>query len=126
MSALKSLRRLSTAPLLIAKYHIKLAYNRIKYRNYPNRLKRAIEMTTQSHRNRLTMKLEKKYKNFIKQQKIAIDSAYYDLPHEHPKNIWIYWAQGIENAPDIVKVCVQSAIDKFKGGGVEYCSLIRR
>ena len=124
MSAFKGLRRLSTAPLLIAKYHIKQMYNRIKYHNYPNRLKRAIEMTTQSHRNRLTMKLEKKYKNFIKQQKTAIDSAYNDLPHEHPKNIWIYWAQGIENAPDIVKVCVQSAIDKFNGGGVEYRSLI--
>ena len=31
-----------------------------------------------------------------------------DYPRDIPKTVWIYWAQGETNAPDIVKRCIES------------------
>ncbi len=31
--------------------------------------------------------------------------------------VWIYWAQGLENAPDMVKCCINSIISVFKNAG---------
>lgn len=35
-----------------------------------------------------------------------------------PKNIWICWFQGVENAPDIVKMCIACQLQKICGGKV--------
>ena len=47
-----------------------------------------------------------------------VDYSDYDRPINkagHNDIIWIYWKQGIDNAPDIVKKCVQSSLMYNKG-----------
>lgn len=41
------------------------------------------------------------------------------LPHCKSKKIWVYWAQGFDHAPNLVKFCVQSVIDKMGSIGYE-------
>lgn len=47
-------------------------------------------------------KLEKKYRDIIKE---GVDS---NLPKVRSNTIWVCWLQGIENAPDLVRACVNS------------------
>ena len=50
-----------------------------------------------------------------------------ELEHVHPKVIWFCWLQGLENAPDIVKVCYHSVerhlvkeIESLRGSSEKY------
>lgn len=52
------------------------------------------------------LRMKRKYGKFEK--KYSLRSC------ENPKIVWICWLQGIENAPNIVKVCYESVISNFK------------
>lgn len=51
----------------------------------------------------LIMELDKKYKGEVE---------------EAEKIVWVYWKQGIENAPDIVKICVNSMCQNIEGAKI--------
>ena len=38
-----------------------------------------------------------------------------NVPRALPRTIWMYWAQGLDDAPEIVKICVQSWRDQNPG-----------
>lgn len=52
--------------------------------------------------------LAKKYHKYAVEIKKDIDVNYDNLPHENPDKIFVCWLQGMENAPDIVKICYNS------------------
>lgn len=58
-------------------------------------------------------RLKKKYKKQISdlKERITVEDA--TLPHEHEKIIWIMWLQGMDNAPEIVRMCYRSILDNF-------------
>ena len=62
--------------------------------------------------------LKKKYRKQIIQFKQRIIEEDASLPHDHEKIIWIMWQQGMDNAPELVRMCYRSILngfsDKFK------------
>ncbi len=56
--------------------------------------------------------LEKKYKDFWPAYKLSKEMP--ECKEQLRNKIWICWWQGIENAPEIVKACVES-IKRFSG-----------
>lgn len=58
-------------------------------------------------------KLKKRYLKFALQRRAELDRADADLSHENSNIIWGLWWQGIENAPDLVKVCHRSIKDRL-------------
>lgn len=50
-------------------------------------------------------KLERRYRKKLLEIESNYDST---LPHNNCKKIWVCWLQGIDNAPEIVKVCYKS------------------
>lgn len=55
--------------------------------------------------------LRKIYKKQLSTLKKNIDDEYDLLPHVNSRKIWVCWMQGIENAPQVVKVCYQSILE---------------
>lgn len=53
--------------------------------------------------------LERKYKSAMNKSPEGLN--FKEIKCENP--IWIYWKQGIENAPDIVKACINSVKEKY-------------
>lgn len=65
----------------------------------------ALEILRLSTQLKAKQKLEKIYRSSLEK----FDSEYQDaLPHETSNKIWICWFQGLENAPELVKKCVES------------------
>lgn len=52
------------------------------------------------------------YKKF---KKTIINSNYYEINDKINKTIWVCWLQGIEQAPELVKVCYNKLKKSFKG-----------
>lgn len=57
-------------------------------------------------REKVCPMLVAKYKHIIHESKARYEAE--ALPHEHPKVVWWCWLQGEENAPEIVKACLNS------------------
>ena len=60
----------------------------------------------------------KKYKQIKKKYSQFLSKIDYPAPQygsERNKNIWICWFQGLENAPEIVKTCVNSVYEHMQG-----------
>ena len=60
--------------------------------------------------NKVINYLEKNYDSLIQKYMHQVSSSNKDIPNI----IWVCWWQGLENAPEIVKVCFES-IKKFAG-----------
>lgn len=62
--------------------------------------------------------IQDKYKNFIENFKseLSVDknNKFEQIPKEHMP-IWVCWLQGMENAPEIVKCCVNSIVANVVG-----------
>lgn len=70
----------------------------------------ALEILRLSTQLKVRQKLEKKYTDALK----AFDQKYDEsLPHQASNRVWICWLQGMENAPDLVRKCYQSALDNL-------------
>lgn len=72
------------------------------------RSKRALELLRLTVSLKVQERLRRKYGKYL-------ISTRYDstLIHEESKVIWIFWWQGIESAPNLVKGCYRSVIDNF-------------
>lgn len=76
-------------------------------------IKQAIRKVCEPHnfKNRTAFELEVEYriyKKMAKKYKDIIENANYKVSHEKSNLIWTCWLQGEENAPDIVKICINS------------------
>lgn len=68
--------------------------------------KKSLEIVRNSVDNKILAKLRKKYKKFIRENKEKISQN--SVNREHSNKVWFLWLQGIEQAPDIVKICYSS------------------
>lgn len=68
--------------------------------------KKSLEILRLSINNRLLNKLRRSYKNKI--DRLVEDYSNNQFEHKSTKTIWVCWLQGIENAPDLVKICLKS------------------
>lgn len=59
---------------------------------------------------KIKKRLEKKYYKASNVSPTGLN--FKDIDNDNP--IWVYWNQGIDNAPDIVKTCINSVRQKFK------------
>lgn len=67
--------------------------------------RKALEIVRLSTELKVQKRLEKKYINILKQ------FPYEKIKHKESKSnktVWICWLQGMDNAPDLVKVCYES------------------
>lgn len=70
----------------------------------------ALEILRLSANLKIRQKLEKQYKSKL----IQFDRDFGDaLPHVQSDKVWICWFQGLENAPELVRKCVQSVRDNM-------------
>ncbi|MCG0638143.1 polysaccharide biosynthesis protein [Lactiplantibacillus plantarum] len=69
-------------------------------------------------RHKIVLKyIYKDYENIIKKYAGFKDEKY-SLKKTNKKIIWIFWWQGISNAPVIVKMCIKSVIDNNKAATI--------
>jgi len=66
---------------------------------------KALEILRLSVQFKIYNKLKRRYQKVFKEVD-AIDFS--KLPQEQSNKVWICWLQGIENAPEIVKLCYES------------------
>ena len=57
-----------------------------------------------------TRKLVRKYKKTAQKLKIDIDNKYTELTIKDKNKIFVCWLQGMESAPDLVKMCYRSLL----------------
>lgn len=64
---------------------------------------------------KIQKKLQKKYSFVFK----SIDKEYvYSLPHDTTRIVWIFWWQGMDEAPSVVKICYQSVLSHLRDWNV--------
>lgn len=73
--------------------------------------RKSMEITRQAINNKILKKLRSKNKKFIKQ--FVEKNDFKDKPHEISNKIWVAWFQGEENAPILVKKCLESIRSNF-------------
>lgn len=71
----------------------------------------ALEILRLSANFKVKQKLEKKYKLLLSDYDKFID---YNLPHMQSNKVWICWFQGIDKAPELVKICYESLKKNLK------------
>lgn len=67
--------------------------------------KKALEILRLSAQFKIKKNLEKKYKNEIS---YFLEEYNNDISHDISNKVWVCWFQGIDNAPSLVKRCVES------------------
>lgn len=68
--------------------------------------KKSLEIVRNSVDNKVLNRLRRKYAKDALKIKSLIDSKEYSYRKENV--VWVCWFQGIENAPDVVKTCIES------------------
>lgn len=71
--------------------------------------KKSLEIVRLSINNKVLCRLRKKYKCFIADYL----QTYVPLKSSQTHKVWVCWLQGIDHAPDLVKVCYQSLVDNL-------------
>lgn len=71
--------------------------------------------------SRTNKKLQERYKDFILKRKYYYDSL--DFVHEHSSFVWTGWLQGFDNAPKLVKACVESMKQNLAGRKIMLISM---
>lgn len=67
--------------------------------------KTGLELLRMSVELKLKQKFTKKYAYAVKE---FVSNNQDDIPHVHNKTVWVLWWQGMDKAPDVVKVCFAS------------------
>lgn len=67
-------------------------------------------------RNAVELKIQNKLRKKFRKEIAGLHHQTKDSPSIQPTNktIWIFWWQGIEDAPEIVKICYQSVVEHMK------------
>ncbi|MDE7095373.1 MAG: capsular polysaccharide synthesis protein, partial [Anaeroplasmataceae bacterium] len=73
--------------------------------------RKSMEITRQAINNKILKKLRSKNKKFIRQ--FVEKNDFKDKPHQISNKIWVAWFQGEENAPILVKKCIESIRSSF-------------
>ncbi|WP_033152389.1 capsular polysaccharide synthesis protein [Streptococcus equinus] len=73
--------------------------------------KKSLEIVRNSVDNKILKKLRKKYSPYIIDNKQRILNS--SVNRKFSNKVWVMWLQGMENAPDIVKVCYKSLISNL-------------
>ncbi|MDN2452991.1 capsular polysaccharide synthesis protein [Lactobacillus sp. UCMA15818] len=79
--------------------------------------KKSLEITRLFIQNKIVCKLRRKYKSYILGEKEKISMSG-DIQRSECRKIWFFWAQGIENAPVIVKKCYESLCENLKNRNI--------
>lgn len=82
-----------------------------KYRRDPTCKRRGFDCIREYQKIKLTMFFKKKYRKYIGELKRDTEQNYGGLSHENCGKVWVCWLQGLENAPEIVKLCCKSIAD---------------
>lgn len=69
--------------------------------------RKSLELVRMAVSNKIICRLRKQYRNYIKNF-VSDWKEKVDLEHKHSNKVWVCWLQGIEQAPEIVKVCYDS------------------
>lgn len=72
--------------------------------------KKSLEIVRLAVNNRILNKLRKKYRPFIENY---VKNDVQNLEKKQSKKVWVCWLQGMENAPEMVKICYQSLQDNL-------------
>ena len=96
-----------------------------KLRKYKIGKQRAIRGLGVMMANILIGDLRKKYKKNIENLKIRINREYPESEHIISKKVWVCWLQGIENAPQVVKVCYQSILNNLDDREIVFSDILR-
>lgn len=67
--------------------------------------KKSLEIVRLAVDQKILCKLRRKYRPFIKEYQKNVQN---DMERKQSNKVWICWLQGIENAPEMVKICYQS------------------
>ena len=59
-----------------------------------------------AYQPRIVQALQEQYASTMRDRLVAYEKA--DLPHERADIVWFCWLQGVENAPLIVRICLDS------------------
>lgn len=81
--------------------------------------KKSLELLRNVINLKVQRKLRKKYKSILEECD-KIDAT--NLKHESNKTVWIFWWQGIENAPLLVKRCYQSVKSNLRDWDIKVLS----
>lgn len=68
--------------------------------------KKSLEIVRNSVDNKVLNRLRRQYSKEALKIKSLIESK--DYPYRKDNVVWVCWFQGIENAPDVVKTCIES------------------
>lgn len=116
-----NLKKISMLPIPTLRFYASKIINKLRCGKNRKRYTALNWQEYQRYRTSVLNKLRKKYSAFIKTVKADMLKEDAELPHKKDNVIWIYWAQGFENAPDIVKMCARSVADHLRGGIVLFC-----
>lgn len=72
--------------------------------------KTSLKIANNAIENKILKKLKHKNKKFINDYL----ANYMPLEKKNNKVVWLCWFQGLNNAPDIIKVCYESIVNTFK------------
>lgn len=87
-------------------------WSKIRYRNLSERLQYK-NLYLQMIRFKIICKLRKRFRKIADRLQDEIDRTDSELAHVQSNKIWIFWWQGMENAPEIVRLCYQSVLERF-------------
>lgn len=91
------------------RYGLKYAISRGIFMSWPFHYNRDYENNKILYYKKVKKTFEKRYLKFTSQ---SPDGLEYPFGEKLDNPIWVYWAQGIENAPEIVRQCINS-INKY-------------
>lgn len=87
-------------------------WSEIRYRNPSERLQYK-DLYHQMMRFKILCKLRKRLRKAADALQEEINSTDASLEHVQSNRIWIFWWQGMENAPEIVQLCYKSVLKQF-------------
>lgn len=119
MGIARQLSRIKFLPFAATRLYCCEFLNKVIYHNKNEKRITKNWFAYQKYRTAVMKKLRRKFTKpaSISAKKILQESE--NLTHCNNRDVWIYWAQGFENAPDLIKLCAQSTAH-FLGGGSGY------
>lgn len=87
-------------------------WSKIRYRNMSERLQYK-ELYLQMMRFKILCGLRKRFRKAADRLQEEIDRTDSSVEHVQSNKIWIFWWQGMENAPKIVQLCYNSVLARF-------------
>ena len=101
------------SPCNFIKFHFNWWLGKVKHKDNSRLAQTARYSCYQAYRTEVIAQFKKRYKREIAALVSRIDEENSKLPHNSGEKVWVCWLQGIEDAPDIVKICYKSILRCF-------------